>query len=254
MRFLNTLNFVGLLLLCACQVQKLESQINYGNVSTDSTVKELNQDWVPRSEFLVSYWKFDGHGYATFGRSDLRKYGTPGFSTDSFIGTHSAAFNGQTDYFSTPPVTNFQELSVSLWVKINSWTGTAAPLLYRINGHAWYPRLSVSSTGTISFQYRIGPTTLSAVSASGAVPAGQWYHFVATLSPSDGSRVYLNGALVAANPTPGTAINSGSNEMLIGRDTDRGTYLDGRIDDLGIWDVVLNDQEVRTIYEKQSSN
>lgn len=211
----------------------------------------LDGAWAPRNSNLVAFWKFDGNTTATRGSKTITATGSPSFSTERKIGTHSVAFNGSTGFYAVAPEKNYGAMTASLWVKINGWTGAHAPLLFRMNGETLSPRLDVASNGQVQLEYRLCGGVLSAASPAGAVDAGSWHHVAATLTPSGGAKIYVNGALVAVNPTAGTCLSTGSNDMLIGRDTDRNVFLDGRMDELGIWDVALTSDEVERIYLKQ---
>jgi type II secretory pathway pseudopilin PulG len=77
--------------------------------------------------------------------------------------------------------------------------------------------------------------------------AKTWYHCAATCDWNTGNvRLYLNGALTwtaRANNKP--EVNASN--LLIGRDS-AGYYMNGRIDDVRVYNRVLSDAEIQTLY------
>lgn len=210
---------------------------------------ELDGAWVPQSEHLSAYWKFNGDATLSRGAGTVTTVGTPTFSSNRVLGSHAVKMSGAT-YYSIPRQKNYEKLTAVAWFWVDSWITGTAPIFYRINGQTWYPRLRVLSTGAVHFQYRLGGGTIGNVSADGLVRAKSWNHIAATLDPAVGSKIYVNGRLVATHTGTGTSISGGTNPMLMGFD-DGTHYLDGRMDEAALWDSVLEESEIRLIYERQ---
>lgn len=78
-----------------------------------------------------------------------------------------------------------------------------------------------------------------------------WQHYVMTY---DGSylRVYRNGVITDSVPASGT-INTSSQSFLIGNLLYQGTnyYLDGKVDEVGLWNRGLTSEEVMCLYKNK---
>jgi hypothetical protein len=82
---------------------------------------------------------------------------------------------------------------------------------------------------------------------------GGWNHF-AFVHGESGQKLYINGRLAAVNTTTGKLCAT-LNPLLIGADNYLGQpwrHFMGKIDDVGIWDRALTDQEVTRLFEKPS--
>ena len=104
-----------------------------------------------------------------------------------------------------------------------------------------------------SFEFDISASGVwySVGTQSGVWRTGNWYHVVGTY---DGAyvRLYVNGVLVAANPANGQMTDYGE-DVRIGTLTNRSDYTPGTIDEVTIYELALNGDEIRAIYEAGSA-
>jgi hypothetical protein len=101
-------------------------------------------------------------------------------------------------------------------------------------------------TGLFTFQLYDDADSSVLTLTSAALPTQAWRHFVVT---SDGSTVsmYVDNVLSDADSILGTP-NSSASAFRIGSN-DAGThYIDGDVDEVGIWDRVLTDDEITELY------
>src|SRR6056297_1039050 len=84
---------------------------------------------------------------------------------------------------------------------------------------------------------------------------GNWHHVVVTIS-GDTTKDYIDGNLVATNTRSTTFSPSSTDDVQIGNKGDDhfGRYMDGKIDEVGIWDKALNSTEVSTLYERYDTD
>src|SRR6056297_3581315 len=84
---------------------------------------------------------------------------------------------------------------------------------------------------------------------------GNWHHVVVTIS-GDTTKDYIDGNLVATNTRSTTFSPSSTDDVKIGNKGDgySGRYMDGKIDEVGIWDKALNSTEVSTLYERYDTD
>ena len=75
-----------------------------------------------------------------------------------------------------------------------------------------------------------------------------WHHHVITYDGSDG-RYYLDGEL---KETMTKVINTSGTTMEFGREFGRSAWYKGKLDDVALWDVVLDSDAISTIYSSGS--
>src|SRR5678816_4721336 len=76
----------------------------------------------------------------------------------------------------------------------------------------------------------------------------QWYHIVMTHTASDDKYyIYVNGSLDNTITQTGDPRDSTS-DFEVGHSSNAGAYLDGAIDELGVWKRALSSTEVSNMY------
>ena len=73
--------------------------------------------------------------------------------------------------------------------------------------------------------------------------AETWYHIIYTQGIDDGIKLYVDGVLVAELASAG-AVPENWHERRIGSEHDEGRYLDGMIDEVRVYDRILDANEV----------
>jgi hypothetical protein len=137
-------------------------------------------------------------------------------------GAKAVTLDGSSSYLYTgnsPATIDDPEVfSVEIWFKTTVAQGRLIGLGTSQIG--WSPNLDrhlyLTSAGNLAFGVRPG-TTYKTVTSPSTYTDGQWHHAVATLAPSTnanpGQRLYVDGALVASDPSS-TAAHA-SNLMLV---------------------------------------
>lgn len=110
----------------------------------------------------------------------------------------------------TPEASVFVEFTPSIVENAN--------IYYRLFGNTLYPRLFVRSDGSITFQYRYDGVTKNLVSATGLILSDQAYKVLVVLQ-NNLQEVYVNNVLVASDTETGSLFDGGTNDYLLGRDT-----------------------------------
>jgi hypothetical protein len=142
-------------------------------------------------------------------------------------------------------------LSISCWYNLNSISGDQAILAQYIeaptnrgillyhddpNGWAFYIN---TDAGLKSFE-----STFTAT-------ASVWQHLVVTYESGVGIKIYLNGTAQSSGILSGTTVNPTPSEFTIGRDGASGSFtrfLNGKLDELAVFNTALTAQEVQNIY------
>lgn len=109
-------------------------------------------------------------------------------------------------------------------------------------GMIWFP-----SSGLLKFRLKDGVTTDS-VELSGFV-SNTWYHLACTFLPSVYLRMYVNGSL-EAETTSGvnSSVTTSTDDFNIGDRSDGTLPMNGKIDDVRIYDRDISAVEVRDYY------
>jgi hypothetical protein len=163
------------------------------------------------------------------------------------------SLDGVAAYIGFSNVLNFDgsaPFSFSWWVKLNSTS-------YNVNfgkfAGGFYGYEIANSGGNIRLYMASGSGTLDLTSNCG-VTSGNWFHIVLTYDGSktaSGVKFYSNGIL-KTNNAPATNNLTGSiattGNLSIGCRTGGSFFVNGVMDEIGVWDKVLTATEVTELY------
>jgi hypothetical protein len=191
---------------------------------------------------------------------------TGGFTlnSDSKVTDQSTLFNGSTGYVTVPHSTRFSPgyffgfMTVEAWINLDTVAsnqtimgkGDTDGAREVDDGYEW--KFRVSSTGKLEF-YILYPDETTYVVATGTttIAASSWYHVVATW---DGKviKLYLNGDFEGSGRLEtGFLINTpmaNTSALNIGRMPDASEYLDGYMNAVALYNVVLSPTEIAGHY------
>ena len=194
--------------------------------------KEEENNFNPLETGYVSHLSFNGNlndvsNYAAVLDSCAPSSYVPGVNGEALMLDE----NCRTVRFDKMSFRNSQNISVSLWFKTSE------------NGNTWH--FIWSSDFTIFTAHGtagIAISTPETNSAKGAFEPDEWTHLVGTY---DGTSIktYIHGNLVASTKHKGAISEPGYFFELNGG----GTWI-GAIDELYIFDTVLNEDQVQTLY------
>jgi len=206
---------------------------------------------------LKNHWKFDEssdcvtcYTYDSITNYNARLYGAT-FTSGKF--GNAISFDGDNDYVQSNNDMHsgrYTQLTISAWVKFDSFpsSGNYESLVNpRYDGDAF---LQVDSDGKPIFGgYFYNPNGEQRVVGTTTMFTGVWYHLVGTWSEySDKMHIYVNGTLEKEK-------SMSSNNLYLrtsyynyfGRDYN-GNYMDGTLDQVSLWAVVLTSAEIQTLY------
>lgn len=161
------------------------------------------------------------------------------------------------NYISTSPTwAAFIPVSISLWFKINTFNSSANRLVGCDDN--WEVRCTNDWGGQWKFSNEIYGSTVTQppCQTTTIIQAGVWYHGVGTATDTVGNvtaKIYLNGVLentlVQKDTAPGTIFSIGNRDS-----SPSGQSTNGLIDDVRVYNRVLSDAEVATIYACRGSD
>ena len=181
-------------------------------------------------------------------------------ANDSGLGSgyigQGGIFNGTSSVISLPTgVDKNNNFTLSFWVNFDTLSDYDSLITLQLNYRIY---TNAMSDGRLFFYD--GNTTLS--TSAGAVATGNWYNIVVTKSSTlvngKGMIIYVNGVDVANNSVTANAINNTSTGLnLLGayNASPGGNYfyLDGRLDQVRIYNTALSSSNVALLYAETSA-
>lgn len=212
------------------------------------------------SNGLVGWWPFNGNGndFSPYS-NNLTTNGNITYSTDRFGNPNAVAiFDNVNEYFSKsnpslPSGNNSRTLSMWIYsTGIISNPNGACPFTYGdlVSGGC-YGRFATLIKSTQNFWWN---GKCNPISFTNPIFLQVWTHFVLTYESSSNTiSLYQNGQLILSQTITG-GNNTTLGELRIGSGLDDQNPIgniapfDGKIDDVGIWDYVLTQQEITDLY------
>jgi hypothetical protein len=209
------------------------------------------------TEGLIAYWPFDDDTLDSVGTNDGTLMGSDpnlAFSAGKF--GNGVDLNGVDQYIETPianeELFDFPEgngFSVSAWFRVDNFAKNWQCLIAKGEGNKW----RIHRRG--GEQIITGNGGAADVSPGLTnVNDGQIHHLVLVSDPANGAvTLYVDGQVEGTSGAP--ALENNAHPMMIGENPDaRGRTWDGLIDDVGIWNRPLSEEEIEYIYKGGEGN
>ncbi len=172
---------------------------------------------------------------------------------------YSLNFDGTDDYVnildsdSFSPVTTVN-MTVSVWVKFNSVSGTSAIVSKGTTG-AFEWSLQHEATVPRNLEFITWTSAGSAhcyANSPNTTQTGVWYHVVGVIENGSSSlsncHLYINGKLTSTNSSQtSNALSNTTTTVQIGRRGDSVQYVNGQIDDVRIYNYALTPTQVKQV-------
>jgi uncharacterized protein (TIGR02145 family) len=210
---------------------------------------------------LVGWWGFNGNSLDGSGNGNHGTVNGATLTTDRFgLIANAYYLNGVSDYLSVPVLNNSllpQNLTVSTWCQI--------PSNYTANNHIGmmvrsrffgYILLYDDNNQSIRFEtFTNGTATPTGCASNGTDYSDNvWHHIVGTF---DGSinKLYIDGNLISSIISTHPISYSSDGIIAFGRDGNNPSLstalYQGKLDDIGIWNRALTQQEITNLYNSQ---
>ena len=230
---------------------------------TPTNNSELSSDWAPAWSNLVDYWRFDNSWTDSISGLAPTLSNNATFSTFAKMGSNSASFGGNGylifNSYNNVPTT---QVTVTAWVYFNSATawGTFLKNWADANSGVFHFGLDNTSGKMSTYITESDGTIIGPVIDSNTFPLSSW-QFVAFTADGSNVNLYRNAQSVG---TPlaynGTLLSSFTCLGIAAKPNNTCTglssspqYLDGYIDEVGIWNTALTPTQIQTIYSRQSA-
>jgi hypothetical protein len=209
---------------------------------------------------LVGWWPFNGNANDESGNGNNGSVNGATLTTDRFGNANKAySFDGVNDLIEVPNSTSLNSassvISISTWFNINNW--------FNVNNTGWFPIMSKSNSSSYG-NYRTGFTkdaqgnygyysTLNSDEAGAAVIIGLniWNQVTSVINDvTNQASFYINGTLVYQGATHYSGWSTTNTLPLIFGMDKPGIidYTNGKLDDIGIWNRALTQQEITDLY------
>ena len=200
-------------------------------------------NYVP-SNGLVGWWPFNGNANDGSGNGNNGTVNGATLTSDRFGNANMAySFDGINDYVSTYR-SGYTSFSISLWYKLPFSNATVYPL---VDGFDSYYDIYFTQ-GTLYYATFTG-INYANIDCNVTPSIGEWRHLVFVYSGNNVS-IYSNSSLVGTHnvqPLSGTSGDHNFGASLTGTDQ----YLNGILDDIGVWDRALTACEIQNLYLSQ---
>jgi len=202
----------------------------------------------------VASYDLDGNGL------DGSGYGNHAVTQDLSVATNrhgfgqsAMSFNGSSAQATAPSSgqLNSDFTTVAFWIKLNSLPGQGE--YYLLSNGGWQERWKISLPGHGKPVWTTNADAISDMDSGdgNALVPGEWAH-LAFVHDGTNDIIYLNGAQVASKAVAG-ALNSTTYPLGMGYNPiDGGSYLDGVLDDVAIFNVALDSMTIADLYDAQS--
>ena len=226
---------------------------------TASTIAQNLPNYVP-SDGLVGWWPFNGNA------NDESASGYNGvvlgasLTTDRFGNLNSAySFDGIDDYIDlgiNPLINNLdQNYSISFLIFKNDLNSSMilANIDPSVVGNGW--RILLRTTTNFESSFRNSTNWYSGFSSPNSLTQNDWIHLVCVRNNSS-IKIYVNGildsdtdvGLLSPNIMPNAQTKIGKHWVNISNNYE---YINGKLDDFGIWNRALSDCEIKDLFAAQ---
>lgn len=169
---------------------------------------------------------------------------------------HSLSFNGVSSYVraENSPQLNSPLTTVSFWIRVNNLPGNGEAYLLSLGGwqERWKISLPAHGKPVWTTNHTNGISDMDSGDGNELAP-GEWTHVV-FVHDGDKDLIYFNGDLAAEKDVVGLLHNT-THPLGIGYNIiDGGSYFDGQLDDILIFNTALTAEQIAELYAAQSAD
>ncbi len=214
-------------------------------------------DYVP-TQGLVGWWPFNGNANDESGNGNNGTVNGATLAEDRFgQGGKAYAFDGQGNYIQVANSNslNFNTGTVNVWVNTSEKkeaTLICKNLFSNATNENWHVIINEKNTGTIGLYTKHGSSCSPGLGWQGNTVSFEFnfstWQMITAVILSDTTHIYMNGERIQSINTTGQ-MDDCPGDVQIGRHWANDTrYFYGTIDDIGIWNRVLSNQEIKDLY------
>ena len=215
---------------------------------------------------LIGWWPFNGNANDESGNGNNATTTNATITSDRNSSVNSAySFNGTSNFIEipdSPPLRlNNTDFTISFWVNVNTFNNgsNATAFLFKRGGgsfNGWV--IDANSGDSYSVEYVVSSGSDPQVNSSSIINTNIWHNVLIRYTlATQNITFYYDGVLDSSPssilPTPNSSCSS---VLRFGWDTGSPTnpyWLDGKLDDIGIWNRALTPCEITNLYQASSN-
>jgi hypothetical protein len=201
---------------------------------------------------LVGWWGFNGNAQDGSGNGNHGTVNGATLTTDRLGNQNGAySFDGTSNYISTADIDLQDTATISVWVYPVGTSGALVDKSMDAISNSGYTFIYNNSNpwGLYAHVGWSGNTNNNILLSNNFISLNQWHHFVLTLNNGI-AKIYVDRILVYTQ----TGVNSTTQNndiLLFGKSVWGGNLFNGKLDDIGIWNRALTQQEITNLYNSQ---
>jgi hypothetical protein len=210
---------------------------------------------------LVGYWPFNGNANDESGNGNNGVVNGATLSTDRFGNVNSSfSFNGQNQRIDVP--TNNQlyntSFSVSCFFRLDQVDIQTNAAIFISSGqgspnNGLYIGVNGNANNYFGF-FDFYSNQLYSSNPLSVVGDNTWHHFVATYNKTNGQRIiYLDNLIIGSDTSASAFFGTGQSSFGI-TTWNLVDDVTGKLDDIGIWNRALSEQEITNLYNSANTN
>jgi gliding motility-associated-like protein len=209
---------------------------------------------------LVGYWPFCGNANDLSGNGNHGSVTGATLSTDRLGNAKSCySFDGIGDYIncgsgSTLRIT--KSITISAWIYANNFNTDHGIVSNFYNGAGY--DLVISSPFSVPPLDKVRWMNQGVFLYGNSIKANRWYHLVTIFDASIKMKyIYLDGVLIASGSSTVGILDNSTIDLFLGAHLPNIVNYwswDGKLDDIGIWNRALTQQEISSLYTTQFSS
>ena len=205
---------------------------------------------------LVAYYPFCGNANDQSGNGLNGVVNGATLTADRFGNSNSAYnFNGTSDFIKVLDndlLDLTQNLTLSAWISPNSVVNEQAVFgkgkISSQTGYSLLHNVLIPEKTGISIQNQPMPVSEAHINSS-TLNLNTWYQLLGTYNGSE-LKLYLNGVLVKTTTTSLQLMPNSLTDLFIGCELSGFRFFNGKIDDVGIWNRALSQQEITQLFNQ----
>ena len=211
---------------------------------------------------LVGYWPFNGNANDASGNGNNGTNNGATLTADRFGNANKAySFDGVDDFINAGQNITFSNYTISSWVLLNTTPDYYNTVVSKISTNFQNYELRINDVAnniTPAFVWGDNSSWLD-IGGSTSFPIASWHQLVVSFNSNNIVTLYVDGIAVSTSAASNYSDILGFSTYFGARPNTQGIfnssfYLNGKLDDIGIWNRALTQQEITVLYNSCTGN
>jgi len=206
--------------------------------------------YVPK-DGLVGWWPFNGNANDESGNGNHGTVNGATLTSDRF-GNQSNSYEfsaSNQNYIGTGfNISPSTTITISSWINFYGAIGGGNPL-HALDWYSIVDGLLLNANPNSKLFNKVIFNITNQPSSTEIIQLNKWQNIVGVIDANGNCSFYLNGILTGQGQLTGSYSVSSAVYNFIGKSSNSAWYFNGKIDDVGIWNRTLSEQEIKQLYE-----